>query len=312
VTASIGICIFPSEAHDEQSLMKNADIAMYRAKEDGKNNYKFYSEEINIHTFERLALETALRRGLERSEFFLHYQAKLDLNTERITGVEALIRWQHPDLGVVPPVQFIPLAEETGLIVPIGKWVLNTACAQNVAWQREGLPPLCMAVNLSARQFADEDLVKDIADALKNSGMNPELLEIELTESMVIQNPERAGKVLAEIKKMGARLAIDDFGVGYSSLTHLKRFPIDTLKVDRSFIHDLPQNSEDKAICQAIIAMGKSLDLTVVAEGVETLEQQTFLHDHACDEMQGFYFSRPITGDAFAALLRQRIQASKQ
>jgi diguanylate cyclase (GGDEF)-like protein/PAS domain S-box-containing protein len=312
VTASIGICIFPSEAHDEQSLMKNADIAMYRAKEDGKNNYKFYSEEINIHTFERLALETALRRGLERSEFFLHYQAKLDLNTERITGVEALIRWQHPDLGVVPPVQFIPLAEETGLIVPIGKWVLNTACAQNVAWQREGLPPLCMAVNLSARQFADEDLVKDIADALKNSGMNPELLEIELTESMVIQNPERAGKVLAEIKKMGARLAIDDFGVGYSSLTHLKRFPIDTLKVDRSFIHDLPQDLEDKAICQAIIAMGKSLNLTVVAEGVETLEQQTFLHDHACDEMQGFYFSRPITGDAFAALLRQRIQASKQ
>jgi diguanylate cyclase (GGDEF)-like protein/PAS domain S-box-containing protein len=312
VTASIGICMYPSEAQNEQALMKNADIAMYRAKEDGKNNYKFYSEEINIHTFERMALETSLRRGLERNEFFLHYQAKLDLHTQRITGVEALIRWQHPDLGVVPPVQFIPLAEETGLIVPIGKWVLNTACAQNVSWQREGLPPLSMAVNLSARQFADEDLVKDIADALENSGMNPGLLEIELTESMVIQNPERAGKVLAEIKKMGVRLAIDDFGVGYSSLTHLKRFPIDTLKVDRSFIHDLPQNPEDKAICQAIIAMGKSLNLTVVAEGVETLEQQTFLHDHACDEMQGFYFSKPIPGDEFAGLLRQRIQASKQ
>jgi len=312
LTASIGICMYPSEAHNEQSLMKNADIAMYRAKEDGKNNYKFYSEEINIHTFERMALETSLRRGLERNEFFLHYQAKLDLHTKRITGVEALIRWQHPDLGMVPPLQFIPLAEETGLIVPIGKWVLNTACAQNVAWQRQGLPPLSMAVNLSARQFADEDLIKNIADALENTGMKPELLEIELTESMVIQNPERAGKVLAEIKKMGARLAIDDFGVGYSSLTHLKRFPIDTLKVDRSFIHDLPQDPEDKAICQAIIAMGKSLNLTVVAEGVETLEQQTFLHDNACDEMQGFFFSKPISGDQFAELLRQRIQASKQ
>jgi diguanylate cyclase (GGDEF)-like protein/PAS domain S-box-containing protein len=312
VTASIGICMYPSEAKDEKALMKNADIAMYRAKEDGKNNYKFYSEEINVHTFERMALETSLRRGLERNEFFLHYQAKVDLHTQRITGVEALVRWQHPDLGVVPPVQFIPLAEETGLIVPIGKWVLNTACARNVAWQREGLPPLSMAVNLSARQFADEDLVKDIADALKESGMKPELLELELTESMVIQNPERAGKVLAEIKKMGVRLAIDDFGVGYSSLTHLKRFPIDTLKVDRSFIRDLPQDPEDKAICQAIIAMGKSLNLTVVAEGVETLEQQTFLHDHNCDEMQGFYFSKPITGDEFATLLRERIQSSKQ
>jgi diguanylate cyclase (GGDEF)-like protein/PAS domain S-box-containing protein len=312
VTASIGVCMYPSEAQNEQALMKNADIAMYRAKEDGKNNYKFYSEEINIHTFERMALETSLRRGLERNEFFLHYQAKLDLNTKKITGVEALVRWQHPDLGVVPPDQFIPLAEDTGLIVPIGKWVLNTACAQNVAWQREGLPPLCMAVNLSARQFADEDLVEDIADALESSGMKPELLELELTENYVIQNAERAGRVLGEIKKIGARLAIDDFGVGYSSLTHLKRFPIDTLKVDRSFIRDLPQDPEDKAITEAIIAMGKSLNLTVVAEGVETLEQQTFLRDHACDEMQGFFFSKPIPSDQFAALLRERIRTSNQ
>jgi diguanylate cyclase (GGDEF)-like protein/PAS domain S-box-containing protein len=312
VTASIGICMFPADAQDEKALMKNADMAMYRAKEDGKNTYKFYSEETNVHTFERMALETSLRRGLERNEFFLHYQAKLDLHTKQITGVEALVRWQHPDLGVVPPMQFIPLAEETGLILPIGKWVLNTACAQNVAWQREGLPPLCIAVNLSARQFADEDLVKDIADALKESGMKAELLELELTESMVMQNADRAGKVLAEIKKLGVRLAIDDFGVGYSSLTHLKRFPIDTLKVDRSFIRDLPQNPEDRAICEAIIAMGKSLNLTVIAEGVETLEQQTFLHDHACDETQGFFFSKPISSDQFAELLRQRIQSSKQ
>ncbi|HYS76802.1 MAG TPA: EAL domain-containing protein, partial [Burkholderiales bacterium] len=248
------------------------------------------------------------RRGLERSEFVLHYQAKLDLHTERITGVEALVRWQHPDLGMVPPAQFIPLAEETGLIVPLGKWVLHTACAQSVAWLREGLPPLHMAVNLSARQFADEDLVKDIAAALESTGLRPELLELELTESMVIQNTERAGRVLAEIKKMGVRLAIDDFGVGYSSLTHLKRFPIDTLKVDRSFIRDLPQDAEDKAITEAIIAMGKSLNLTVVAEGVETLEQQTFLRDRACDEMQGFFFSKPIPGGEFAALLRMHIK----
>ena len=311
VTASIGICMYPSEAKDEKALMKNADIAMYRAKEDGKNTYKFYSEEINIHSFERMALETSLRRGLERNEFFLHYQAKLDLRTGRITGSEALVRWQHPDLGVVPPAQFIPLAEETGLIVPIGKWVLNTACAQNVAWQREGLPPLCISVNLSARQFADEGLLEDIAAALKSTGLRPELLELELTESMVIQNTERAGKVLAEIKKMGVRLAIDDFGVGYSSLTHLKRFPIDTLKVDRSFIRDLPQDLDDKAITEAIIAMGKSLNLTVVAEGVETLEQETFLRDHNCDETQGFYFSKPIAPDQFAELLRKRIESSK-
>jgi diguanylate cyclase (GGDEF)-like protein/PAS domain S-box-containing protein len=312
VTASIGICMYPADAQDEKALMKNADIAMYRAKEEGKNTYKFYSEETNVHSFERMALETSLRRALERNEFFLHYQAKLDLHTKRITGVEALVRWEHPELGVVPPMQFIPLAEETGLIVPIGRWVLRTACAQNVAWQREGLPPLSIAVNLSARQFADEDLVKDIADALKDSGMKPELLELELTESMVMQNADRAGKVLAEIKKLGVRLAIDDFGVGYSSLTHLKRFPIDTLKVDRSFIRDLPQDPEDRAICEAIIAMGKSLNLTVIAEGVETLEQQTFLHDHNCDEMQGFFFSKPIASDQFAALLRERIQSSKQ
>ena len=307
VTASIGICLYPGDAQDEQALMKNADIAMYRAKEEGKNTYKFYCAETNVHSFERLALETALRRGLERNEFFLHYQAKLDLATGEITGVEALVRWQHPDLGTVSPAQFIPLAEETGLIVPLGKWVLRTACAQNVAWQRDGLPPLRMAVNISARQFADEDLLRDIQAALGESGMKPELLEVELTESMVMQNPERATGILAALKRVGVRLAIDDFGVGYSSLAHLKRFPIDTLKVDRSFIRDIPQNSEDRAITEAIIAMGKSLALTIVAEGVETLEQQTFLREHRCDEMQGFYFSKPISSGEFAALLRQRL-----
>jgi EAL domain-containing protein (putative c-di-GMP-specific phosphodiesterase class I) len=299
--------MYPADAQDEQSLMKNADIAMYRAKDEGKNTYQFYSQEMNLHSFRRMALETSLRRGLERNEFFLHYQAKLDLRKSLITGVEALVRWQHPDLGVIPPAQFIPLAEETGLIVPIGNWVLNTACMQNVAWQRKGFPPLRIAVNLSARQFVDDNLVVDIAEALKKSGMRADLLELELTESMVMQHTERAGKVLAAIKQLGVRVAIDDFGVGYSSLANLKRFPIDTLKVDRSFLRDIPLDTEDKAITQAIIAMGKSLNLTVVAEGVETLEQETFLREHGCDETQGYYFSGPIASDEFADLLRRNI-----
>jgi EAL domain-containing protein (putative c-di-GMP-specific phosphodiesterase class I) len=225
--------------------------------------------------------------------------------------MEALVRWQHPELGMVPPGQFIPLAEESGLIVPLGRWVLKHACAQNVAWQRAGLPALCISVNLSARQFADEDLLADIAGALEESGLRPQFLELELTESMVMRNPERALAVLEAVKRMGVRLAIDDFGVGYSSLTHLKRFPIDTLKVDRSFIRDIPQDPEDKAIAEAIIAMGKSLNLTVVAEGVETAEQHGFLREHACDEMQGYYFSKPVPGERFAELLRQSVESEQ-
>jgi diguanylate cyclase (GGDEF)-like protein len=311
VTASIGVSMYPTDAKDEQSLMKNADIAMYLAKEGGKNNFQFFSEDIKKHSLERLALESSLRHALEREEFSLHYQAKLDLNTKKINGVEALLRWQHPDLGMVAPAQFIPVAEETGLIVPIGKWVLRTACAQNLAWQREGLPPVCVAVNLSARQFADDALVTDIAAALKESGMKPELLELELTESMVMQNHERATKVLAAIKQMGVRISLADFGVGYSLLAQIKRYPIDTLKVDRSFIRDLEGNVEDRAITEAIIAMGKTLSLTVVAEGVETREQQAFLADHACDAMQGFYFSKPIGGDQFAEFLRQHLASRR-
>ncbi|MGB5079533.1 MAG: EAL domain-containing protein [Burkholderiales bacterium] len=305
VTASIGICLYPKDGADEASLLKNADIAMYLAKEEGKNNFQFFSEDIRIQSLERQTLETSLRHALERNEFYLHYQAKLDLRTQRITGVEALLRWRHPDLGMVPPAKFIPVAEETGLIVPIGRWVLRTACAQNVAWQNAGLPPLCIAVNLSARQFADESLIEDIAEALRESGMKPELLELELTEGMVMQSPERASRVLTAIKKVGSRIALDDFGVGYSSLAQIKRYPIDTLKVDRSFIRDLENNAEDRAITEAIISMGRTLSLTVVAEGVETREQQSFLADHACDEMQGFYFSKPIGGAEFATFLKE-------
>ena len=305
VTASIGIALFPGDGEDEQSLMKNADIAMYFAKEEGKNNFQFFSKEIKSHSLERMTLEANLRYALERHELTVHYQAKVDLKNGRINGVEALLRWQNPTLGSVSPVQFIPVAEDTGMIVPIGKWVLETACAQNVAWQREGLPPICMAVNLSVRQFADEHLLADIAAVLKNTGMAPHLLELEITEGMVVHNPEHAIQLLTAIKKLGVRLAIDDFGTGYSSLGQLKNFPIDTLKVDRSFIRDIETNIGDKAITEAIIAMGKTLSLTVVAEGVETIEQESFLRDHACDEMQGFYFSKPIVADEFAALLRK-------
>lgn len=311
VTTSIGICMFPAHAQDEQSLMKNADVAMYRAKDEGKNNYRFYSEDIRSQSLERLALESSLRHAVERQEFFLLYQAKLDLKTGMITGVEALLRWNHPELGVVPPMQFIPLAEETGLIIPIGRWVMAEACRQNVAWQKQGFPSLCMAINLSGCQFADDSLPESIADALEQSGMDPTLLELELTESMVIQHPDRASRLLAAIKSMGVRLAIDDFGTGYSSLAQLKRFPIDTLKVDRSFIRDIPGDAEDKAITKAIIAMGKTLSLTVVAEGVETEEQVEFLRSHACDEIQGFHFSKPVAPESFAEFWRRHRQTNK-
>jgi len=307
VTASIGIALYPRDGEDEQTLMKNADIAMYFAKSEGKNNYQFYSNDITSQTLERLTLENNLRHAMARNEFTLHYQAKRDLKKGTITGVEALLRWDNPELGSVSPAQFIPAAEETGLIVPIGKWVLRTACLQNVAWQQQGLPPICMAVNLSVRQFSDEDLLCDLAEILAETGMAPELLELEITEGMVIQNPAQAVKLLSAIKALGVRLAIDDFGTGYSSLGQLKNFPIDTLKVDRSFIRDLATNTEDKAITEAIIAMGKTLSLTVVAEGVETQEQEAFLRAHACDEMQGYYFSRPIPGDEFAELLRGHV-----
>lgn len=310
VTTSVGISMYPDDAQDEQSLMKNADIAMYRAKEEGKNNFQFFSSEIKQRSLQKLVLENDLRLALEHDEFFLHYQAKRDLKTGSIVGVEALVRWQHPDLGVVPPAQFIPLAEETGLIVLIGRWVLKTACAENVAWQKQGLPPLCMAVNLSIRQFFDEHLVEDVAQALRESGMKAEQLEMEITEGMVMQDAERAIRILTEIKSLGVRLAIDDFGVGYSSLAQIKRFPIDTLKVDGSFIRDIPGNHEDKAITEAIIAMGRTLSLTVVAEGVETEEQETFLRNHACDQSQGFYFSRPITSAQFVEFMTQHIASS--
>ena len=306
VTASIGISTYPDDGQDAQTLLQHADIAMYRAKEQSRNTFQFYSAQMNTHSVERLTLESGLRHALERNQLLLHFQPIVDLRTRQITGMETLVRWQHPELGLVMPGQFIPIAEETGLIVPLGKWVLETACAVRSAWEHEGLPPVMMAVNLSPRQFMHGDLVSDVAQMLGRCGYDPAGLKLEITESMVMHDPERAVSLMRELKTMGLQIAIDDFGTGYSSLAYLRRFPIDTLKIDRSFITDTPQDPGAVAITQAIIAMAHSLGLNVIAEGVETREQFEFLRGLQCDQMQGYYFSRPVPVAEAAALLRRQ------
>ena len=306
VTASIGISTYPQDGQDEQTLTKNADIAMYQAKAEGKNNFQFYSEKLNAHSLERLTLESSLRHALERNEFRLHYQAKRDIASDKITGMEALLRWEHPDLGIVAPMEFIPVAEETGLIIPIGKWVLKTVCLQSIDWQTQGLPALSIAVNLTARQFLDEQLFTDVSSILTETGIDPHLLELELNEGVLIHDVENTLRILTGLKTLGIRIAVDDFGTGYASLALLQRFPLDTIKIDRSFMHDLVGTTQDTALAHAIIAMGKSLSLTVVAQGVETKEQADHLRLHACDELQGFYFKRPLPVDEFTQLLRDQ------
>ena len=306
VTASIGISTYPQDGLDEQTLTKNADIAMYQAKAEGKNNFQFYSEKLNANSLERLTLESSLRHALERNEFCLHYQAKREIGGGKITGMEALLRWEHPDLGTVAPMQFIPVAEETGLIIPIGKWVLKTVCLQSVEWQKQGLPALSIAVNLTARQFLDEQLLADVASILAETGMAPQLLELELNESLLIHDVENTLRILTGLKALGVRIAVDDFGTGYSSLAMLQRFALDTIKIDRSFMRDFVGTKEDTGLADAIIAMGKSLSLTVVAQGVETKEQAEHLRLHACDELQGFYFKRPLPVGEFTQLLRDQ------
>jgi len=306
VTASIGIALFPQDGRELSTLMKHADMAMYLAKDEGKNNFQFYSSIIAPMSVERIVLEAQLTNALERGEFSLQYQAKIEIATGRICGVEALLRWHNPQLGNVPPHAFISIAEDNGLIVPIGRWVLKAACAQCVAWQRLGLPPLGMAVNLSPRQFKDPGLAQDVTEALRESGMEPRLLELEITEGMIMNSIDQAAGTAAVIKALGVRLAIDDFGTGYSSLSQLKRFPIDTLKIDRSFIRELPDNAEDMAITEAIITLGRALGVTVIAEGVETCEQEAFLRSRGCDEIQGFLYSKPCDPDAFVKLYLDR------
>ena len=306
VTASIGISLYPDDGQDEQMLMRNADIAMYQAKQDGKNGFAFYSAQMNQHSVERLAFESSFRHAVDQMQIQIHYQPKINSRTGLINGVEALLRWDHPDLGSVSPVKFIPVAEETGLIVPLGRWVLRSACEQQVAWVQQGMGSINMAVNLSPRQFTDEGLLENVRSILATTGMDAANLELEITESMLINEAGRAVALLEALRALGIKLAVDDFGTGYSSLSNLKRFPVDTIKVDRSFIRDLPDNSEDRAITEAIIAMGRSLSLNVVAEGVETEEQATFLREHGCDEFQGFYFSKAVTPSEVFSLLENQ------
>jgi diguanylate cyclase (GGDEF)-like protein/PAS domain S-box-containing protein len=305
VTASIGVSAYPQDGSDSETLLKNADIAMYRAKERGRNGFEFYSANLSTDAIERLSLESGLRRALERDELELYYQPQIEACTGRIVGMEALVRWRHPQLGVLPPARFIRIAEENGLIVPLGDWVVHTACKAHREWQSKHIAPARIAVNLSPRQFLHAGLVKDTLRVLESSGCKPSYLELEITESMVMHDPAGAAAVIEELKEMGVRIAMDDFGTGYSSLAHLKRFPIDTLKIDRSFISDLPGDAGNMAITDAIIAMARTLHLTVIAEGVETRPQFELLRRLGCDEVQGYYFSAPVPKDEAAVLLRE-------
>jgi diguanylate cyclase (GGDEF)-like protein len=308
VTVSIGISVFPADGSDATSLLKAADVAMYRAKDTGRDCYQFYSVAMNVHTVERLELESDLRHALERHEFLLYYQPKVEVATGLITGVEALLRWNHPRRGLIPPMEFIPLAEETGMIASIGEWVLATACARTKEWQDQGFARLEVAVNLSARQFADPMLFPKLSNIIRRSGLDPSGLELEITETLVMSHGASAVDVLRRLKSLGVRIAIDDFGTGYSSLAYLKSFPIDTIKIDRSFIRDIPADSGDKKITRALIAMAHSLRLKVVAEGVETADQLRFLRKECCDTVQGYFLHRPLPeGDVAAALKLNRM-----
>jgi len=304
VTASIGIVIYPGDGAEVEALLKNADSAMYEAKDRGRNNYQFYRSDLNSSATERQSLEGGLRHAVERNELELHYQPIMNLTTGALAGVEALIRWQHPTLGFVPPSQFIVIAEECGLIVPIGQWVLREACRQAKAWENAGLPSFRLAVNISAVELRSKEFVAGVAAILAETGFDPLRLELELTETFLMQDSKSTSLVLNALKELGVQLALDDFGTGYSSLSYMRRFPIDALKVDQSFVRDLTTDADDASVVSAVIHMAKSLHMRVVAEGVETREQRSFLEEHKCSEAQGFYFSRPLKADALADFLR--------
>jgi diguanylate cyclase (GGDEF)-like protein/PAS domain S-box-containing protein len=297
VSCSVGISIFPEHGNDAEALIKNADAAMYGAKESGRNRFRFFSEAMNAQVVERSMLEQGLRMALDRNELFLMYQPQADLRTGKITGLEALLRWRHPELGLIPPDKFIRVAENSGLIVPIGEWVLRTACLQVRRWQQDGIPPLTIAVNVSAMQFRQEGFREFIHCVLRETGLAPQYLELELTESLLTSNADVMFAVMQDLKDMGLKLAIDDFGTGYSSLSYLRQFPVSKLKIDGSFIHDVATSADAAAIATAIISLAKSLNLKVIAEGVETEAQVAFLREHHCDEVQGYYLSQPLHAD---------------
>ncbi|WP_297484488.1 EAL domain-containing protein [Ferrovum sp.] len=307
ISVSIGICIYPDDGSDATSLIKGADMAMYRTKENGGNDYTFFEQNMNTQAVKKLSTETDLQLALQRQEFVLYYQPKINLQSGEIVGVEALIRWRHPQHGLILPGQFIQIAEDCGLIVPIGAWVLREACKQAKAWQDSGFPPLPVAVNISAAQFRRKDFLESLARILKDTGLAARYLELELTESVLMLDENATVSMLKALKAMGAQLAIDDFGTGFSSLSYLKRFPIDTLKIDQSFMHDITKamdNLDDAALVTAVIGLGKSLNLCVIAEGVETHEQLVFLQNQGCSEGQGFYFSQPVSEKKMTTLLR--------
>ncbi len=304
ITTSIGVAIFPKDGDDEEELLKKADIAMYQSKALGRNTCHFYSAEMDHNSERRMVLENSLRKALDREEFYILYQPKVCLQSSQVTALEALLRWEHPQLGLIPPNDFISLAEESGLIVPLGEWVLREACLQNLQWQQQGLPPVRMAVNLSGFQLERQDFTDRVKAILDETGLEGKYLELEITETVIMQNPEFAVKVLNQLKEMGIHISIDDFGTGYSSLAHLKRFSVNTLKIDKSFVTEVELNNTDAAIASAIIAMGKSLDLSVIAEGVETEGQREFLKKEQCHEMQGFLFSKPLPATEIETILK--------
>jgi diguanylate cyclase (GGDEF)-like protein/PAS domain S-box-containing protein len=303
VTGSIGVTTYPEDGQSAELLIRNADLAMYQAKEKGRSNYQFFEKGMNVRAVERQSIEGDLRFALERDQLVMHYQPKIDLKTGGITGVEALVRWQHPERGLVGPLQFISIAEDCGLMLPIGEWVLRESCRQAKAWQDAGLPPIEIAVNVSSVEFRNDKFLDGISTILRETGLEPGYLELELTESVLMQHAEFSVPVLQRLKAMGVRLAIDDFGTGYSSLSYLRQFPIDTLKVDQSFIHGINAETDEATIISAVINMGCRLKHRVIAEGIETAEQLAFLRSHGCDEGQGYYFSRPMPANETAKLL---------
>ncbi len=310
VTCSMGVATFPNDGSDPEALLMNADAAMYKAKDAGRDNVQFYTVEMNTSIHEKLVLQQEMRDGLARSEFVLHYQPQVDLRTGRVFAVEALVRWQHPTLGLLSPLKFIPLAEETGLIVPLGDWVLHEACRRNKAWQDAGLPSINISVNVSARQFSEKSLIDRVINAARESGMAARHLELEITEGLIMQDVDQAVATMKELRQLGVQLAIDDFGTGYSSLNALKTFPVARLKIDKSFINNLASDDSDKAVAAAVISLGQKLNLRVIAEGVETIEQVAILRENNCDECQGYYFSKPVSFEAIADLLRMQALSS--
>ena len=304
ISVSIGISVYPDDGDSVEALLQSADTAMYHAKESGRNNFKFFEQDMNARAVERQTIEAHLRLALLRHELVLHYQPKIDLASGAIVGAEALIRWQHPQRGLLQPQEFVPIAEDCGLIRPVGRWVLHEACLQAQAWLQAGLPPITMAVNTSALEFRAGDFLENLRTTLAQTCFDPSSLEIELTESVLIRDAESSETLLHEIARLGVKLAIDDFGTGYSSLSYLKQFPIDTLKIDKSFVNQMSSNADDVSIVNAVVSMGKSLRKRIVAEGVESAEQYACLLALRCDEGQGYYFGRPVTADAFASLLR--------